>query len=76
MLSTYKKSGVGRSIFYHKRFIAEMMETVENAFLKLVGQEKRSKQLSKLCKQTLASSPYIRAYADLKMSGKLLPLFV
>ena len=73
MLSACKKSGVGRSTFYHKRFIAEMMETDENSFLNLVDKEKCPEQLSKLYKQTLVCSPYKRTYDDLKKSVKLLP---
>ena len=67
-----KKSGIGRSTLYSKRFIIEMMETDESTFTDLAVQETIPKYPSTRYKQTLDSSPFKRLHADLRKNGKLL----
>lgn len=73
LLEACKKTGIGRTTFYQRRFIVELMETDEEAFASLVQKERRIKQLNKLCKEKLETSPFKTVYRNLKFDGKLLP---
>lgn len=67
------KKGIGRSSFYQRRHIAEMMETDRATFDELAQDQKNLKELNKRCKEKLSSSPQKQNLSDLKKAGKLLP---
>ena len=68
-----KNSGIGKSTFYDRRFIVELMKADHDTFISLYQEEKRVGRLNKLCREKLAESPLKRLHEGMKKDGMLLP---
>ena len=68
LTNTCKKSGIGRSTFYSKRFIIEMMETDESTITHLAVQEKRQNTSTSFANKHKTAHLYLIMFTSLLLS--------
>ena len=72
-----KKRGVGRSMFYQKKFISELMLADDPLFHNLreraLADQTSLKDFNKLCKEKIETSPIKDKIEQMRKDGLLLP---